>query len=105
MPAVHTPSLAVRKTLIFLGHNIKEARLRRNLPAGVVAERAFTTRPTLKRIEEGDYGVGIGIYASVLQALGLLDHLSQIGSIASDTLGQQLASEALPKRASTRRSS
>jgi hypothetical protein len=29
----------------------------------------------LRRIEEGDAGVGIGIYAAVLQALGLLDGL------------------------------
>jgi hypothetical protein len=38
----------------------------------VVAERAFTSRATLQRVEEGDPGVGIGIYAAVLYALGLL---------------------------------
>jgi hypothetical protein len=104
MPAIHTPSLAVRRTLKALGQNIKEARLRRNLPAEAVAERAFTSRPTLKRVEDGDLGVGIGIYASVLQALGLLDALAGIGAIESDKVGQRLVSDALPKRASTKRS-
>jgi hypothetical protein len=63
----------------------------------VVAERAFTSRSTLQRVEAGDSGVSIGIYASVLQALGLLDNLSKIADISSDTVGQALASAALPK--------
>ena len=36
----------------------------------VVADRAFTSRSTLQRIEAGDPGVGIGIYAAVLQSWG-----------------------------------
>jgi hypothetical protein len=38
----------------------------------VVAERAFTSRKTLQRVEAGDTSVSVGIYAGVLQALGLL---------------------------------
>ena len=64
----------------------------------VVAERAFTSRSTLQRVEAGDTNVGIGIYAGVLQALGLLDGLSQIADISNDRVGQALASAALPKR-------
>ncbi|UWM80900.1 hypothetical protein N2A41_19810 [Rhizobium sp. SRDI969] len=37
----------------------------------VVAERAFTSRSTLQKIEAEDTNVSIGIYAGVLQALGL----------------------------------
>lgn len=36
----------------------------------VVAERAFTSRSTLQRVEAGDTNVSVGIYAGVLQALG-----------------------------------
>ncbi len=70
----------------------------------VVAERAFTSRSTLQRIEAGDASVGIGIYASVLQALGLLEGLSEIADIGNDSVGQSLASAALPKRAHLKRS-
>ncbi len=39
----------------------------------IVAERPFTSRMTVHRIEVGDPSVGIGLYAAVLQALGLLE--------------------------------
>lgn len=64
----------------------------------VVAERAFTSRSTLQKVEEGDTNVGIGIYASVLQALGLLNGLGDVADIAQDEVGQSLASANLPKR-------
>jgi hypothetical protein len=64
----------------------------------VIAERAFTSRATLQRVEAGDSGVSIGIYASVLQALGLLDGLSAVADAAQDTVGQSLATAALPQR-------
>ena len=69
----------------------------------VVAQRAFTSRSTLQRIEAGDTNVGIGIYAGVLHALGLLDGLSRIADIGSDSVGQALASAELPKHVHLRR--
>lgn len=69
----------------------------------VVAQRAFTSRSTLQRVESGDTNVGIGIYAGVLQALGLLDGLSQIADISNDSVGQALASAGLPKHVHLRR--
>jgi transcriptional regulator with XRE-family HTH domain len=69
----------------------------------VVAERAFTSRSTLQKIEAGDTNVSIGIYAGVLQALGLLDGLSQIADISNDSVGQALASAGLPKRVRLKR--
>jgi DNA-binding XRE family transcriptional regulator len=98
MPTPHHPPLAVRRALRKLGGDLKDARKRRGLTAEIVAERAFTTRPTLQRIEAGDEGVSIGIYASVLNALGLLDHLGQLADPAMDKVGQQLAADALPAR-------
>jgi transcriptional regulator with XRE-family HTH domain len=81
-----------------LGADIKDARRRRRLPMSVVAERAFTSRSTLQKIEEGDAAVSMGIYAAVLQALGLLENLGQVADIARDSVGQALASGDLPKR-------
>jgi len=80
-----------------LGADIHDARRRRKLPMAVVAERAFTSRSTLQRVEAGDTSVSIGIYAAVLQALGLLEGLGQVADISSDSVGQALASAALPK--------
>lgn len=97
MPTPHTPPAAVQRALRKLGQDLHDARRRRRLPMAVVAERAFTSRSTLQRVEAGDTAVSIGIYASVLQALGLLDGLSRIADIGNDSVGQALASAALPK--------
>lgn len=103
MPTPHHPPAAVRRVLRKLGADIHDARRRRRLPMAVVAERAFTSRTTLQRVEAGDAGVSIGIYAAVLQALGLLDGLGQIADIGQDKVGQALATAELPARARPRR--
>jgi len=64
----------------------------------IVADRAFTSRSTLQRVEAGDPAVSMGIYGAVLHALGLLDGLADVADIARDQVGQALATEALPKR-------
>lgn len=62
-----------------------------------IAQRAFTSRKPLQRIETGDHGVSIGIYAAVLNALGLLDWLATIAAPENDDVGMQLAGTNLPK--------
>lgn len=104
MPTPHTPPAAVRRSLRKLGADIRDARRRRRLPMAVIAERAFTSRSTLQKVEAGNPAVSIGIYAGVLQALGLLDGLSQVADIGNDVVGQSLASADLPKRAHPKRS-
>lgn len=69
----------------------------------VVAERAFTSRSTLQKIEARNPGVGTGIYAGVLQALSLLKGLSQVADISNDSVVQALASADLPKHAHPKR--
>jgi transcriptional regulator with XRE-family HTH domain len=103
MPTPHRPSIAVRRTLRKLGLDIRDARRRRGLLAAIVAERAFTSRPTLRRIESGDHTVSIGIYAAALQALGLLDELGLIADPSRDEVGLAIASEQMPERIRLRR--
>jgi len=103
MPTPHTLPAAVRRVMRKLGADIHDARRRRRLPMAVVAERAFTSRSTLQKIEAGDTNVSIGIYAGVLQALGLLDGLGQIADIGNDPVGQALASAELPKHVHLKR--
>ena len=105
MPSPHYPPAAVHRTLRKLGGNIRDARRRRGLPMAVIAERAFTSRSTLQRVEAGDPNVGIGIYAAVLHALGLLEGMGDVADIAHDTVGQALATAELPTRARIRRQS
>lgn len=103
MPTPHHPPAAVQRALRKLGADIQDARRRRRLPMAVVAERAFTSRATLQRVEAGDPTVGMGIYAAVLLALGLLDGLGDVADISRDTVGQALASADLPKRVHLKR--
>lgn len=98
MPTPHYPSAAVRKALLKLGGDLHDARRRRRLPMSVVADRAFTSRSTLQRVEAGDPSVSMGIYAAALLALGLLDGLGQLADPSRDPVGQTLANESLPKR-------
>ena len=71
-----------------LGNDIRVARLRRNLTAENIAERAGISRLTVHRIESGNPSVAIGSYLQVLVALGLEDGLAKAASV--DELGRKL---------------
>ena len=60
---------STQRALEKAGANIKKARLRRNLPAELVAERASISTDTLSSIEKGVSTVSIGAYAAVLHSL------------------------------------
>jgi hypothetical protein len=66
-----------------------------------MAERAFISRSTLVRVEKGDPGVSLGIYASVLFVLGMAERLGDIADAARDTVGLNLEEERLPRRIRT----
>ncbi|MBQ7680552.1 MAG: helix-turn-helix domain-containing protein [Butyrivibrio sp.] len=73
----HKPVIMPRmaKQLEQVGEQIKLARLRRNYKATLIAERAGISRATLWKVEKGDPGVAIGVYAKVLYAIGLPDDI------------------------------
>ena len=85
-----TPLLpnASRQVLPLLGENLKLARLRRQLSAAVVAERAGISRSTLWQIEKGNARVALGAYFLVLFALGLEQDLLFVAK--DDVLGRKL---------------
>ena len=99
MPVSYLPPPAAKRAIRKLGSDIRDARLRRGLPASVVAERAGIARSTYHKIEKGDAGVSIGIYAAVLQALNLLDGFADLANARNDPQGAHAALERLPKRA------
>ena len=88
----------VRRALRKLGHDIRDARLRRRIPAAVLAERASISRTTLVKVEKGTPGVSIAIYATVIFVLGMVDRLAELGDIRHDERGLALDEERLPKR-------
>ena len=59
--------------LKIMGEQIKLARLRRDLSAELVAERAGISRSSLWKVESGNPAVAMGIYAAVLHALNNMD--------------------------------
>lgn len=80
---------AQRRILATMGEQIKMARLRRRLPATLVAERAQISRATLSAVEAGAPSVSIGIYCSVLHALGGLEE-DLLLVAKDDRLGREL---------------
>ena len=90
--------IPARHALRKLGHDIKDARRRRRIPVAIAAQRASISRTTLVKIEKGDPGVAIGIYATVLYVLGMADRLGDLVAPKNDPVGLQLEEEHLPKR-------
>ena len=93
-----TLPLSVLRALKQLGEDISVARRRRRLTAELLAERALTSRSAVRRIEQGDPTVSMGLYAAVLHVLGLEGRLASLVAPEEDELGMDLERESLPKR-------
>jgi hypothetical protein len=52
----------------------------------------------LLRLEHGDAGVSLGIFATVLFILGMQDRLADLADAAHDLVGLDLQAETLPQR-------
>lgn len=85
------------KILEQMGEQIKLARLRRNLSATLVAERANISRSTLWNVEKGNSSVSIGVYAAVLHAINGMDKDFLLVA-KDDELGRKLQDLNLMKR-------
>ena len=79
---------ATERRLAALGERIRLARLRRQITAANLAERAGMAPMTLRGIERGTPGATLGAYAAVLQVLGLDADLDLLA--AQDPLGRDL---------------
>jgi len=88
-----------------MGEQIKLARLRRQLSAELIAERAGISRATLWNIEKGSPSVSMGAYAAVLHALGGMDR-DLLLVAKDDVLGRKLQDLGLlPKKRAPKQSS
>ncbi len=93
-----TTAQAVHQALVTLGANLSVARRRRRFPMFLLAQRAFTTRQTISRMERGDPHVAIGTWAAVLFTLELGDRLPDLAAPTNDFRGRFLEAQQLPQR-------
>jgi len=98
MKKTSTIPIPVNKALKKLGADLKEARIKRRLTMALVEERAGITHITLSKVEKGDAGVSMGIYAKVMFVLGLIDNIYNLAEPDNDTVGKVYDKENLPKR-------
>jgi transcriptional regulator with XRE-family HTH domain len=101
-----TPNLIPRVSRLLneVGMHLKLARLRRKYSSETVAQRAGITRRTLSKVEQGDPGVALGVYARVMQVLRLEGDLALLG--ADDELGRKLQDAGItPKLRAPKRTS
>ena len=95
---MHTLPIPLKTALRKLGSDLRDARLRRRIPAAIMAERAGISRTTLVKVEKGDPGVAAGTYAAVLFVLGMVERLKDLASARTDEVGLALDEERLPQR-------
>lgn len=76
------------------GERLRLARLRRNLSAKQVCERAGMAPMTLRSLERGGSGVTIGAYLAVMQVLGIEQDLTMLAE--ADSVGRSLQDARLP---------
>ena len=93
----HFPQ-AVSDALSVLGADIRRARTLRQWTVASLAERAGISLSTMKAIEAGAPGTGIGAVARVLQLLGQLDALANLLAPGNDPAARFFADQHLPKR-------
>ena len=64
----------------------------------IAAQRASISRTTLVKIEKGVPGVAIGISATVLFVMSMVERLADLADPKNDSVGLQLEEENLPQR-------
>jgi hypothetical protein len=75
---------AAARALRSLGDNLAIARVRRRESQRTWAKRLGVSVPTLIRMERGDPGVGVGIYATALWMIGRAEGLPELAAPAAD---------------------
>jgi transcriptional regulator with XRE-family HTH domain len=95
---------AVKRSLAKLGSDLATARRKRRLTTLAVAERMGVAKNTYLRVEKGDAGVGLGIYAMAMFVLGFGEPLDGLIDVSRDDTGLLLDEERLPKRVRMKKS-
>lgn len=94
----------VTSALARIGADIALARKRRGLTQARLATIADITLPSLRAIERGNPTTGIGLYFTVLWALGLEQEFLQLVDASRDRVGLTLDAARSPQRVRAPRS-
>src|SRR5262245_26799725 len=93
---------ATTRALRALGENLAIARVRRHESQRTWARRLGVSVPTLIRMERGDPGVGVGIYATALWMIGRIASLPELAAPAADRGALENEIRAVVKRRAVR---
>ena len=97
----------ISEVISMLGKRIRIARKRRRIPSEVMAKRMIISRKTLFRLEKGDPGISLGVFASALWVLGLDKELLKLVDPEKDKVGifheRQQLSKRIRKRSTDNR--
>lgn len=97
-PARHLLPTPLRRSLTKFGADIRVARRKRQLTIAMMCERVGITKVTYLKVERGDAGVSLGIYAMTLFVLGLGVPFSELVDPRSDEAGLLSDESRLPQR-------
>jgi hypothetical protein len=100
--ALSTLPPAVTTALRGLGENLAIARVRRKESQRVWAKRLGVSVPTLIRMEQGDAGVSMGIYATALWLMGRAQALPEAADPKHDHTALEMDVRAAVKRRAVR---
>ncbi|MDB5770056.1 MAG: family transcriptional regulator [Burkholderia sp.] len=75
------PTLVLERLRVW-GNCIKKQRITQKIRAEDLCSRMGISDATLRRLEKGDPGAGVGIYLSALMILGVLDETAPMPDIA-----------------------
>jgi transcriptional regulator with XRE-family HTH domain len=81
-----------------LGAQIAQARRQRRWSSAELAERAGITAPTLRKVEQGDPSVGLGIAFDVAGLVGVPLFFEEPGRLASEVDRRRELVRLLPQR-------
>jgi hypothetical protein len=90
------PRLA--EALAKVGADLKNARRRRRMPMVYAADLARISRSTLHKVERGDPGVSLGIFAAVLLGYGMIERLERLVDVRWDWAGVAQQEDRMPRR-------
>jgi len=76
-----------RAALIRLGADLALARARRGMSLRDAARRLYVSINTVRNLEAGHPGVGLGILANALMLYGMLERLGGLADPAKDRVG------------------
>jgi hypothetical protein len=104
MPPARTTPIPdlVTSALARIGADVALARKRRGLTQARLAAAAGISLPSLRAIERGNPSTGVGLYFTVLWALGLEAEFLGVADAANDHVGLALEVARAPKRVRAR---